>query len=757
MTPWFRWVLSHRRAVLVVVGLISVVAALSASRAVVATSVGELFLAGSPEYDVYLDRISEFSNDDILIVGFDAPDLLQPEWRARMEGVSEELRGLPDVRRATTLLDSVQLRREGRELRINTASQLLDSGEVDPETMLLRLRDDPLTAGLLVSETGPRAAVLVELTADPERAIETIPPIVDDIIARIADAGLGPGPVHAAGHAAVMSEILDQSYLNIRRIFPLTCLLLLVTVWLMFHRLWPALLSLGVAGLGVLWTFGLAVHLNPRIDVMMTAMPAVVLIVGFSDVVHLCSAYLIELGAGRTKEEAILESARDVGSACIWTSATTLVGFLSLTMIPTPIFQRMGPVLGFGVATALLLAMTLCPVLFSYLPEPKPLREGATSVVQGGIDRLLDGMRTFAVERAPVVLGGFGLLLAAVLWGSFQISIETDMVQRLADDNPAAVAAAWFDEHFASTQTLEIFVDTPSPGDALEPDVLAAVAELQRRTAALPGVEAAYSLVDVLEEVRETMTGETGLPTTRAEVAQYLLLLEIGGADDLGQIVDFDRQTLRIAMRADTDGFRGVADIGLAAEAMAPEIVGELATVDATGLAFLIGDWLDEIFAGQRRGLALSAVLIGVMMMIALRSAPAGLASMLPNVLPLLCLGGWVGTMWDQVDSDTFIIAIVAIGIGVDDTIHFLVRFRVESLRNEDRDEAIRRTFDFAGRAIVMTTVILVVGFLPFALSDYLTTRMMGTLLPLCLVVALLADLLLVPAMARVGLFRFRD
>ena len=215
--------------------------------------------------------------------------------------------------------------------------------------------------------------------------------------------------------------------------------------------------------------------------------------------------------------------------------------------------------------------------------------------------------------------------------------------------------------HFASTQTLEIFVDTPSPGDALEPDVLAAVAELQRRTAALPGVEAAYSLVDVLEEVRETMTGETGLPTTRAEVAQYLLLLEIGGADDLGQIVDFDRQTLRIAMRADTDGFRGVADIGLAAEAMAPEIVGELATVDATGLAFLIGDWLDEIFAGQRRGLALSAVLIGVMMMIALRSAPAGLASMLPNVLPLLCLGGWVGTMWDQVDSDTFIIAIVGL------------------------------------------------------------------------------------------------
>ena len=95
--------------------------------------------------------------------------------------------------------------------------------------------------------------------------------------------------------------------------------------------------------------------------------------------------------------------------------------------------------------------------------------------------------------------------------------------------------------------------------------------------------------------------------------------------------------------------------------------------------------------------------------------------------------------------------------IGVDDTVHFLVRYRLESSRMADTTAALERTFDFAGRAIVMTTIILVAGFLPFVSTDYYSTRMLGSLLPLCLVVALAADLLLVPALAQVGAIRFRD
>jgi predicted RND superfamily exporter protein len=128
---------------------------------------------------------------------------------------------------------------------------------------------------------------------------------------------------------------------------------------------------------------------------------------------------------------------------------------------------------------------------------------------------------------------------------------------------------------------------------------------------------------------------------------------------------------------------------------------------------------------------------------------------MIPNLLPLIVVTATCGLIWTDLDSDTLVILMMAIGIGVDDTIHFLTRLKTESRRAPSQAVAIARTFSFAGRAIVMTTVILAVGFLPMAMSEYYSMAIMGTLLPLALVVAMVGDLLLVPAMAQVGLLKF--
>ena len=177
--------------------------------------------------------------------------------------------------------------------------------------------------------------------------------------------------------------------------------------------------------------------------------------------------------------------------------------------------------------------------------------------------------------------------------------------------------------------------------------------------------------------------------------------------------------------------------------------------VEANALLSLLGWWLDELIDGQRTGIGVSMLVIAVMMVLGFRSLKVGLISMIPNVLPLLYLGGAVGLAYDGVDSDTLIIAMLAIGIGVDDTIHFLMRLKTEMRRTADVQAALTRTFTFAGRAIVITTLILVAGFAPFALSDYYSIWTMGTMLPGVLIAALVADLLLVPALVKVGAIRF--
>ena len=311
----------------------------------------------------------------------------------------------------------------------------------------------------------------------------------------------------------------------------------------------------------------------------------------------------------------------------------------------------------------------------------------------------------------------------------------------------------WFEQHFSGSAIVDVYLHTDIEGGLLQPQVMRG---MQRFTAAveeLPDVDGTASLVDLMLRVHRALaaTGAGDLPDNRPAFAQYLLLFEMGGGSELSRLVDFSRASGRVVVRLNSTGFRDARRIGDTIAKLAHEHLGPAVRVEVTGTWYLMGMWLDKILAGQRNGFLASLFIVALMMMFVAGSVRVGAWSMVPNILPLLTVGGYVGLMWPTVDSDTLVIALLAIGIGVDDTIHFVSRYRVEVDRGHSDTDAIRRTFTFAGRAIVMTTVILVLGFLPHATSDYFSTWIMGTLLPMALFVALLADLTLVPALVRLG------
>jgi predicted RND superfamily exporter protein len=361
------------------------------------------------------------------------------------------------------------------------------------------------------------------------------------------------------------------------------------------------------------------------------------------------------------------------------------------------------------------------------------------------------GVERLSVKRPWQVIAGFALLLAVAVFGISQIHVETDMLARLSPESSARQDAEYFQQHFAGDSQLEVFIDSGRKDGALDPRLLADVLALQEDIAAIQGVDKVGSLVDLLEQIHAALGAKDGgrLPKSRKALAEYLVLFEMQGGKNLGRLVDFDRQMIRMGVRVAPTGVVAIYDLGEQVKSLAAKRLGDRATVEASGMAYMLGEWIDDILNGQRNGLFVSILTIALMMIGVCRSIRVGLLSMLPNLLPLLVLGGYVGLFWDQVDTDTLTIAMLAIGIGVDDTIHFLSRYRIEANRHDD-DVAIARTFNFAGRAILITTVILVLGFLPMAASNYFSTRIVGTLLPMTLIVALLADLLLVPALVKV-------
>ncbi|MFH1532915.1 MAG: MMPL family transporter [Pseudomonadota bacterium] len=760
METYIRFVIRHRVAVLAFLAVLTGAAGWALSQGVMATSLGTLFLGESPEYLRYKDRVAEFGGDNLIIVGYEVPDLLGPDAIDGLARAMARIQAMDDVARVESLLDAAHIQGADGIVRITNYTRSARETPSRAGPLLDQLRADPLYRDLVVSADGSAGAVIVELPVDDSRPVEREPAIVAGILEILAEEGFPATQLHRTGVVSLVAEVMHQAIVNITRIFPATALILLVMVWLLFRRLWPALITSGVGAISVLWTMGFSVLLDRNINILVALVPAVMLIVSFSDVIHLCSAYLLECERCDDRDEAILRAGTDVGRACLYTSLTTFAGFVSLSLVPAPVFRMLGLVLGCGVAIALLLAMTLTPIFFSLMPKPRPWR-GGRSLVMETLDRILGGVQGLALGRPRLVIAGFAIFLGVAVVGTLQIHIDTSFQARLAEDNEVTRDTRWFEERFAGSATLEVYIDAPEGRDLLDPEVLGAMAAYQDGLEDLPGVDRAASLVDIIRRVHHAMVPDAPpgeIPADRKRIADYMLLLEMSGEDiGLDRLVDFDRRTARVILRMEQGTpVRETHALGRAAEAQATTHLPVGTAVEATGAFFLMGGWLDQIIIGQRRGLGVAFLSILVMMVLALRSLRAGLWSMLPNILPLLALGGFAGFMWENTDSDTLAIAMIAIGIGVDDTIHFLMRLRLEMMSTSNLREALARTFHFSGRAIVITSVVLVAGFAPFLLSDYLTVSFFGNLLPMCLIVALLADLLLVPALATFGVFRFK-
>lgn len=759
MDRFVQFVLRRRGYLVALCALVTCLAgAALVQRAQLESSLARMFLGEDPRFERYRELSERFGSDEVLALGIEDPQLFEPAGQARLRAAVAALERNVGVRRVASLLDAVYLEPGlPPQPRSYLESALQDPARI-PE-LRARLAKDP--GGLLLGRDGSSSAILIELAPAATRKAEGIPELVASVLAPVYEV-YPAEQIHRAGTPAMVAEVFRELFSALTLTTPLVALVLLGSVWLLFGRLWPAAISLGVAAIAVVWTLGVAVMIEPQLNIMTAAVPAVILIISFSDIVHLCSAYLLELDRSEpaaraaAREAAILSSASEVGRACLFTSLTTFTGFLCLSFLPVPVFRVLGVVLGLGVGVALLLAVTLVPILFSYLPAPPPLRPGGLTLrIQELLERILAGCQDLALRRPWTIHWVFVACCGLAVAGSARLEIETDFSARLTEGNAARRDQEWFRESFVSADAIQVYVRPKDPALLLDPAWLRRTAAFARDLEGIEGVERVTSIFDLLIQVHRAVPGaapDEGFPQDLRRIRGLTNLLALGGAESLRPFLDREGGRLRILVHPVGSGMRDSARAAAAVEALARERLPET-EVEASGLLALFGGFLDVVVEAQAQGLLISCLTIGFLMVVGLRSIRSGVVSMLPNLLPLGVLTAALALLWDRVDSDAFALTYIALGIGVDDTIHFLVRYRQEAAHHPG-PMALRRTFAFAGRGILMTTIILSCGFLPFLLSDYFFMRMLGGLLPLCFVVAVAADLLWIPALTQIGWIR---
>lgn len=707
MHAYFRWVLHHRVAMLMICAGVTVLAGFSLSRMTISTSLSKLFLQDTADHQRYVERVKRYGGSEQLIIGFKQSELNSPTVQDRLRRIVEQLETLNGVAKVASILSTT------------SAGSTAD---------LDALAADPMFGGLFLSADGQHTAMVVEFEPDELYILERAPKVVGEVIEIFRREGIARETLHFGGFIAMLAEIARQSERNLLWITPLVGGLLLLVIYLFFRRMWPVLLTGLVAALAITWTMGFAALLDREISVLLAVAPALILIISFSDVVHLCSAYAKELAGGRDRDDAILASAVDVGTACILTSLTTFVGFVSFSFIDVAAFRHLGFVLGFGTAIALVLAMTLVPVIFSLMRPPQPWTHDDRRPPGRTLDAVLMSCERLAKSYPLTVIGSFVLLMTALSLGCMRIRIETDFVARMSPGSPLHVDTRYFNEHFAGTIAIELFL-TADDGISIGPELFERLAACRR-------------VVEDHPEVAKVIPpfGTTSNPHLTA--------------GDLTRFVDADKREIRLVAFVRETGVSAIYDIGRKIQQDALTAIGPGITIEPSGFFYLAGRWLDHHIVTNKRAILIAFSTITVILVVLFRSIRIGLWSLLPNVFPMLAVGGVIGFVWRTADSDLVIVLLVAIGIAVDDTIHFLSRWRIETRRGASSTEALHRAFGFAGRAIMQTSAIFAIGFAPMALSDYLPFRMLGILMPLAVFTALMGDLLLLPALVCIGAIR---
>jgi predicted RND superfamily exporter protein len=310
---------------------------------------------------------------------------------------------------------------------------------------------------------------------------------------------------------------------------------------------------------------------------------------------------------------------------------------------------------------------------------------------------------------------------------------------------------AFFQDNLAAPFPLEILLTADTPGAFKDPELLARVDDVQTYLNGLPSVGRTVSIVDLLEHLHARLGPEStpGIPTSADLVAQYLLLLEISGGDEASRLTDFDYTEVRISALMDDVGSRQLNPILTRLDSViADAFAGQPVRATKSGTIVIASSVSQSITRSLLVSIGLAFVFISLIMAALFRNVRYIVISLVPNILPLVVTAGFMGIVGIAIKPATAVIFSIAFGIAVDDTIHFLARLRQE-LRDRPLEEALSTTLRETGRAIVMTSIILIAGFLILGTSRFESTAYMGYLVSLTVLAALLADLLVLPALIR--------
>lgn len=745
---WIHW----RLLLLIVAALSTAAAWWPAQQLVMDRSLSTMFSPDDPILPPFRQLQRTFGGDTVVLAAYELDDsvkspepgdTLSPEQIAALNELAalktrfEEVRG---VRAVLTMLDTPA----ERDILTADAQQLLTAFSD------LFISQDGKTLGLLVF-LQPGLPTVDSPTAAPDTLTRA------ETVAALREAVADfPRKVYLAGEPIIVEDGFAYVSIDGQRLAWLTTLLLSIVILVTFRSLRWTVIPLVIVQAALIGTQAALVLGGFQLTMVSSMLAAIVTVVGVATVVHITIAYREERDAGRAPQSALLATLVRLASPVFWSLGTTVIGFAALMI------SDVGPVRSFGLMMALGTIITGIAVVF-WLPglalTGRFDRDPHHTWGGPGLSRMLVRL-VESLDRRPWSWGIVSLLIIGVCAAGYpRLTVETDFTKNFRAETPVVQAYNFVESRLGGAGVWDIVI--PVPGDELTRDFLDQVRAFQEtlRTE-VPGVTKVSSLADALDAAVAHQLASAPGGIAGAIKRRTIRMLSPSGllalvraqsrplADSfIGTDPEDGRTYYRIMLRSreqrsTAEKQATIADVRQLTQKAFPE-------ADISGFHVLLAKLIDSLLKDQLWSLLVAAIGIGLAMIIALRSIRLALVALVPNTLPIFVALGLLGHLGLKINMGTVMIAAVSLGLSIDSSIHYLIRFRRGLDAGLNRDAALRATHLSVGRSILISTLALIVGFVVLMISDFVPTIYFGGLIAAAMFGGLLGNLVLLPLLVK--------
>jgi predicted RND superfamily exporter protein len=754
MHRWQTFIARHPVAVLAAVVIFSFVTLAGlvdlrtgALRLVVDPSPESLLPAEGEEREIYERVRRMFGSDEPILIVLGTDEIFTRDMLERMVRLTRRLEKVDGVRRVLSLANGTNVRAADGDILIEPFLDPLPREAAE----IARLRSDvlrnPLYNGTLVSEDARTTAVLVYL--EPMSDQELAQRGIDGEITRVAREVVGDSAELWISGGPHLKVVLGAGLLTeLAWMLPVIVGILTFVLWLSLRSVLGVVLPLASLLVALLWTLGTLAGLGRELNLVTVTVPALVLTIGFAYSIHVVGEYYGEADKPAHRDstpcELVERTLEAVGLPVVLTGVTTAAGFLSLVYYPVPAIREFGMFNLLAVLFTMLSALTLVPAVLALVPVQRG--HAQEEIKSGWLDRLAVGVGEFAARHRPFVIGSALVFTASCLAGIPRIRVANEVMGVLSPDHPIRADYEAINEHLGGAREMRILIETDAKGALLDPSTLGAIERLQKWLEGQPEVGKTVSIVDYVKVLHRALRDDDEaafvIPESRSLVGQLLLF---GASPDSQRLVDGSYQITNILVTtkvADSDAVRSLVD---RIEARFEELPAHL-QANVTGVDVVLGRVIDDTSRGQFSSMLMAFAQIYVLMALFFTSFRMGLFALFPNIPPIAFYFGALGWGGVTLNPSTGLVGCLALGIAVDDTIHFMSRFNVLARERGDEKAGAIETLRALIRPVSFTTIGLCLGFLVFLWSQNRGLGEFGMLAALALGLGWVVELTLTPA-----------